>query len=596
MRLLMMFLVISLCTGSTPQAIAQSAVPRDGQSTSSDNKPAPSSRRSGVITGRVIVDDGQPVAEAQIHAVPIGAKMNEFQQTICDDEGVFKLTGLRSGAYIIQATLPGYVPLRSLAELQLHRPGDNVSINLVKGGVITGRVTDAFGESVAGVRVLPQLLRDVEGRRTSPQSAIPGSGMWGRLTDDRGIYRIFGLDPGIYIVSVTGSAAPLFSPGARRREAPTYYPSGGRETAVELTVRSGEEVAGIDIRQRSERGRSISGTLSGELETDAVFNAIVVGLTNTTDGNIEAIAPVIGSKKFALYGVSDGEYEITAHRFNESNERSASTPRRLTVKGADISGIELKLLRLGSITGRVTIESINTTVNCGKEEPALPEEISVRTKHGDKDQITRDLPGLPFDLGEVTDLSVPNEKGEFILKNLESGRHRIIADLPGENWFVRSITQTASVPVKRAAGAQLDIARNGILLKRGETQTGVNIVIATGAASLRGRVVPAKEARSPVRMRVHLIPAEVASADDALRYFETITRNDNSFEFKHLAPGKYLLLARSLPGKEPLEAQYRPVAWDAVERTKLRREAEVTKDVIELQPCQRLNDHVLIIK
>ena len=87
--------------------------------------------------------------------------------------------------------------------------------------------------------------------------------------------------------------------------------------------------------------------------------------------------------------------------------------------------------------------------------------------------------------------------------------------------------------------------------------------------------------------------AEAAAADDLLRYAETSARGDGSFEFKHLAPGKYLLHVRELAEKEESDDQARPIAWDTIERAKLRREAAVTKNEVELQPCQRVKEHVL---
>src|SRR4029453_14485713 len=100
----------------------------------------------------------------------------------------------------------------------------------------------------------------------------------------------------------------------------------------------------------------------------------------------------------------------------------------------------------------------------------------------------------------------PDEKGEFILRGLAAGRIRIKADLPDEGWDVPAITRPAPGAVKK----RVDASRNGIAIKAGEKLSGVEVVIAEGAASLNGRVVPAKEgSKLPSRSRVHLIPAGV---------------------------------------------------------------------------------------
>ncbi len=558
------------------------------------------SRRSGVIIGRVLTDDGQPAADAQIIAFPAGGKIGDHLQTTCDEEGNFKLTSLRSGAYSIQASSPGYTTPQISTDARVYRAGENVLISMVKGGVITGRITDAQGEPVVGVTVQAQKIRDLEGRRGSPFSNNP-TDIFGRRTDDRGIYRIYGLEPGVYLVKASGSTSAFFQAlegmGTTTRETPTYYPSSTFDAAVEVTVRNGEELTGIDIRHRSERGYAVSGTLVGELETDNLFNAVAIGLRNPANGNLEAMSAGLASGKFSIFGVPNGEYEVIAFRSNESNDRSSSVPRRVTVRGADVGGIELRLLKLGSIGGRVIIETAGAIEGCAKEEPAIPEDISLRAQRSEKGQTTTILAEFSMGLGGAIDLSVPNDKGEFVLRNLDAGRHRIIADLPGENYYVRSVTQATASQARRAANATMDLTRNGILLKQGDSISNVKIVIAPGAASLRGRVVSGKEsqANAPARprMRVHLIPAEPTAAEDVQRYYEAALRADNSFDFKHLAPGKYLLLARPVAENEPADVPDRQVAWDAAERDKLRREAEGLKNEIELKPCGQVNNYEL---
>jgi hypothetical protein len=104
----------------------------------------------------------------------------------------------------------------------------------------------------------------------------------------------------------------------------------------------------------------------------------------------------------------------------------------------------------------------------------------------------------------------------------------------------------------------------------------------------------AKEVASgSLSFRVHIIPAEETAAEDLLRYAETTTLSDGSFELKHLAPGKYFLLAREIPEKGMIEGQSRAVAWDQVERARLRREAQALGQQIELRPCQQINDYAL---
>jgi hypothetical protein len=407
-----------------------------------------------------------------------------------------------------------------------------------------------------------------------------------RMTDDRGVYRIYGLEAGAYVVGVNAAAYPMFLGMEQAgRELPTYHPSSPRGAAVEINLRGTEEIAGVDIRARGGRGRSISGTVSGETQGEGLFNGLTVMLYGAADKHIAGSAMLMGSQSFSLRGVEDGEYELSAMRFNESMDFALSAPRRVVVRGADVSGVELKLLKLGSVSGRAVIEA--PSAECKSTDLFKVEEVLIELKRDDKTPGVLDSGLFPTESGMSLGDATPDKNGGFTAKNLEAGRYRIRADLPDENWYIRAITQAATPK-------PIDISRVGVTLKQGEKISGVELVIAQGAASLGGRVVPSRDgAQSPKLLRVHMIPSETTAADDLLRYAEAPVRGDGSFEFKHIAPGKYLLNARQTPEKEANDDQARPLAWDAVERAKLRREAAAAKNEIELKVCERVKDHVL---
>jgi hypothetical protein len=189
--------------------------------------------------------------------------------------------------------------------------------------------------------------------------------------------------------------------------------------------------------------------------------------------------------------------------------------------------------------------------------------------------------------------SVVNQKGEFAIQNLESGRHRLNIDLPGEDWHVRSITQ----PAAGASPKYAEVSRTGITIRSGERLTRVEVLISEGAASLRGRAVPVGETQSKSglrvsqRLEVHLLPALESEAGNILRYAETFAGKDGSYQFKNLTPGKYWLLAKPAPEAESVES--RPSAWHEGERLKLRRDTKAAMREIELKPCQRLDGYEL---
>ena len=549
--------------------------------TAQETKP----KREGVISGRLVADDGQPMGGAQVIAVGLGRSpvMGAAQMTNCDADGNFKVTGLAHGVYSIVARAPGYVSAQDKS--RKYRIGESVMVRMTRGGVITGRVTDEFGEPMVGVRVSADRVRDPEGKPDTSAAAMNEMYSW-RMTDDRGVYRIYGLEAGAYVVGVN-LASPIYAGSGRTsREPPTFHPSSPRGAATEINLRGAEEVSGVDIRARGGRGRSISGTVTGDTQGEGLINSVVVTLVGAADKNVAGMTTLIGDQNFSLRGVEDGEYELLAMRFSESMDVAISASRRVVVKGVDLEGIELKLLKLGSVSGRVVIEASKAECKTAFDQFKV-EEALIELKRDGR------TPGVfasgifPTEPGVYLGPATPEKDGGFVVKNLEAGHYRINTDLPDENWYVRAVTQAA-------APKPVDVSRAGLTLKQGEKISGIEMIIAQDAAGLSGRVVPSGEgAQLPKRLRVHLIPAEAASADDLLRYAESPVRGDGSFEFKHIAPGKYLLSARQASEKEANDDQARPLAWDAVERSKLRQEAASAKNEIELKVCERVKEHVL---
>ncbi len=275
---------------------------------------------------------------------------------------------------------------------------------------------------------------------------------------------------------------------------------------------------------------------------------------------------------------------MTAEQLDDGRDDGlGSQPRRVTVRGADVAGIELKLSPRATIAGKVVLEPIPQRCE-DKRQPAT-EEIVLQARRDEAFKVT-----LPYILSFSRDTTA-DEKGEFLLRRLDPARYRLRASMPGESWYLKSITAPAR-GARETSGA--DIARSGISLKPGERVSGVTVTIAEGAASLRGKVAPEKEgSRLPSRMLVHLVPAETASADDLLRYAETVAGRDGAFEFKHIAPGKYRMLTLAAQDDEPSDRPASPVAWDTNERAKLLKEAEALKFEVELKPCQQVKDQTL---
>lgn len=546
--------------------------------------------KRGTITGRVISEDGQPFANIGVSMASIDGERSARRMLTTDDEGTFKANDLPAGAYRIFAFAPGYVSsdgnvLDGLsARAKSYRLGESATVTLVKGGVITGKATDSRGQPLVAARVSAQRVRDSEGRPIN--SGGGGSG----ITDDRGVYRIFGLLSGSYLVMTDGSGDSL----TNAREVATYYPSATRDTAQEVVVIVGTEVQGIDISHRGELGHVVSGTVKGYTESrSGIGYGVSIELVQLATGarvastNLNAMS----GSGFALSGVPDGEYEVIAYQGGVAgnNEMSfgMSTPRRVTVKGNDVTGIELRLVGLGALAGRIAVEKFDAPPTCPIQRRGAVEETLITVRRDEKE-----VRPNRFSFAEA----LPDEKGEFNASGLAAGLYRITPQLPSDHWYVKAMTlpgvaTAARTPAPRTAAPKVTTsnAATGVTIRGSEKLSGLTVTLAEGAAGLSGRVAGEK---LPSRLRVLLLPAEKEAAEDVLRYYEVVARG-SSFAFQNLAPGKYWLLARAVPDDEAEETLAKPLAWDASERAKLRRAAEAANQSVTLAACQRAKDVAL---
>jgi hypothetical protein len=547
--------------------------------------------KSGSITGRVVNESGQPLAGATVYARLAGYTLGTRTVT-SNVEGNFQINGLDPAVYYLSANSASYVapPFDMDTPQPVYRIGDSVRLELIKGGVITGTVTNSLNEPIVGTRVRATMIKDASGKSNKGVSFSVGE----RSTDDRGIYRIYGLAPGTYIVQAGGMGTfSNASPG--NLDAPTFAPSSTRDTASEIQVRSGEETA-VDIRYRGEQGHLISGTV----KTSSTGGTSIL-LTSVGDGympvNNSYQAP--GSKGFTLSGVADGEYEIIAQDVilqpsMPYPDLAFSDPMHVSVKGADVTGLELIPKPLGSIGGKILLEPSKLPECQNKRQPLFNETLvtlvqSKKERDADPSAIFRVFGGT----------STVDRDGTFSVKNLRAGQYSLNPRFFARYWYLKSMTlgaAPAGPATKTTISTNKDAARNWTMLKGGERVSGLTITLSEGAASIRGKVETGEDARPAPGSLVYLVPAERDKLDDPLHFFVSDIGGDLSFSLSNLPPGRYLSLVQAPVENTPTTTDKLrlPDALDA--RTRIRRAAEAIKVEIEMKPCQNLTDYSLKLK
>jgi len=174
---------------------------------------------TAAISG-IVIDDQEPARPLGRAIVTVSApELPTSRSVVTDQKGIFLIGSLPAGRYTVKAEKPAYLtaalgskrPSRSGTPLVL-ASGANLSglvVRLWRGAVVTGRITDESGRPVRGAAV--RAVRD--GGAGDPSLPVfsnniigptpPGSAGGGAMTNDRGEYRIFGLEPGEYVVMAT---------------------------------------------------------------------------------------------------------------------------------------------------------------------------------------------------------------------------------------------------------------------------------------------------------------------------------------------------------------------------------------------------------
>jgi uncharacterized GH25 family protein len=185
------------------------------------------------LSGRVIsAKDGEPVDNV---FVTVNDQRNSSNQLRAgtDDSGVFQVTALADGEYLLQLddkehVLMGEAPRIVVADAQ---PIDGVTLTVAYGGAITGHISDAeTGAPIGGVRIQARGTQRRSGR--SPEG----------VSDGEGNYEISGLAGGSYTL--------------RRRWKAGYLHGEHRENKS-VAVKLGDVLEGVDFSVR--RGLMISG-------------------------------------------------------------------------------------------------------------------------------------------------------------------------------------------------------------------------------------------------------------------------------------------------------------------------------------------------
>jgi protocatechuate 3,4-dioxygenase beta subunit len=354
-----------------------SAIVLQSSSQAYGQSPDPKSKATGSISGHVTV--GGKAAPGITVAAYGGETLNRriaAAQSVTDSEGYYRLSGLAPTQYQIATLTPnlttaekesgtsyGFVYFGSSKNIVLaagEEVGD-IDLKLVRGGVITGRITEADNKPVIEERVALQLV-DENGNPVRTASPLPYNGQMYQ-TDDRGMYRIYGLPAGHYKVSVGVNSSQGVSGSNRRGFYPQTFYTGAADSSKPALIELGEgsEAANIDI-QVGRRGETFSvvGRVVDSETGQPIFGA-GIGY-NVAPLNQERFfsGNTVGSTgprgEFRFEGIAAGRYgAYVSSEYNGGNYYSE--PVYFNVVDQDVQGVEIKAVQGLSLSGVVVTDA-----------------------------------------------------------------------------------------------------------------------------------------------------------------------------------------------------------------------------------------------
>ena len=439
------------------------------QTTDSSKTPKPAGSISGKVT---IKGKGMAGIAVSLRRAEMFNPFEQPQRIITDQDGNYKITNLAAGSYQLVPSAPAYVltDTNFRGRNIIVGEGENVeSINfsLIRGGVITGRITDADSRPVIQQQV--KLSRaDPPGPNTGPQvTYAPGNYS---MTDDRGIYRVYGIVPGRYKVSVGRGAeggSRVLSSSSTFKE--VFYPDASDSSkASVIEVGEGTEATNIDITLgRAIETFSASGRVISEKDEPVPFLRYgVQRLIGSNDRSeyVNSFTSTNARGEFTVEGLIPGKYGLFVMQEGTSEMRTDGST--FDVIDSDVSGITIRLIKGISMSGTVVLES--------DDKQALAKVYKLQ------------ILAYVQTTGGAGNISNSSQSA------IQSDGSFRLAGLPGGTAFLsigpfRDPTDLKGFVVSRIERDGV-VQGRGMEVKDGEQVSGIRVILDYGTAVLRGRV------------------------------------------------------------------------------------------------------------
>lgn len=433
-----------------------------------------------VIRGRIVAaDNSLPLRRVIVRL--ISSELREGKSTTTDSEGRYEFKDLPSGRYSVAAQKTGYVPMNYGArrpneagrplELADAQRADRVDFTMLRGGAITGRVIDEFGEPVPNAMVQPTQHRFVNGQRRLTPTGSSDS------TPDTGEYRLWGLAPGNYYVSVTVRnmfGAPYENSDDRSGYAPAYFPgTGSLAEAQPITIAAGQVASGVDVTLVPIRTAKVSG-IAVDFKGDPLRSGYISAEQRTIGFGTMSNAggQVRPDGTFTVTGLTPGDYVL---RSNIPAVTPGVRPEMLAatviVSGEDVAGVVLMPVQPATVTGRIVFDPPTSAV-----QPAMVR-VNVMPKSPEANFFS--MPTEPPVVKDDFTFALKSSPGVMVIRTgLGSGPGVTLPPGLIQQWMLKAVRHDDA-----------DVTDSGLDLASGSDVNGVEIVLTNRLPILTGRIL-----------------------------------------------------------------------------------------------------------